>query len=349
VTGFSTSVCLLPGDSGGSFISGEYAVGVASAGDFTPKSEYGAGYNACSPGGFSIAYPMIATQSGEESVAQSAPAFELAVSVSAPVVSAATANAATGDGTISGHLPRPFATGTPVSLSLDGHQKASTAADPSGAWSFALAGLALGRHSYTLTAGSGHSTATTHGTLTVSPPGLTSIKAPAISGTMRVGSKVTASPGTWSPAAPTFTYQWLANGKQISGATSASYTIPAALAGSKLSATVTARQAGYRTAARTSAAGTVAKGILTATGKPKLLGTPAVGKQLAVTKGTWNPVPAIKIQWYANGRPIPRATGTSLALTTALTGKAISVTVTASKAGYATATVRLTESTKIKS
>jgi hypothetical protein len=430
VDGFETSVCLLPGDSGGSFVSGEYAVGVASAGTFTPKSSSGAGDNTCSSaGGTSIAYPMAATAaaaaSGEESAALSEPDFELAVSVPALVVSAATAAATTGNGTISGGFSGPVATGTPVSLSLDGHPKVATTANSAGDWSFSLAGLTAGVHSYTVTAGSGHSTASKSGTLTIGqvavsgtpqvgktmtasltgvPSGGTvtyqwkqngvavhagqtyvvaggvgqtltatatvtaggfpvsvtsattaaiaagsfsSINPPGISGTVRVASKVTASTGTWSVTGPTFTYQWLANGKAVGGATASSYTIPASLAGTKLSVTVTAHKSGYNNAARTSAASSVAAGILTLKVKPKLSGTPQVGKTLSVTTGTWSPVPTIKVQWYMNGKLVGHATGTSLKLSTVLKGQIISVTVIGSKAGYGTVGIRLTESTKV--
>ena len=348
VDGFQSSVCLLPGDSGGSFVSGEYAVGVASAGTFTPQSATGPGASTCSSaGGFSIAYPMVAAASGEKSAALSAPDFELAVSVPTPVVTTAIGSGATGNGTISGDLPAPFATGTPVSLTLDGHAKASTTADSSGHWSFSLTGLAVGVHAYAVTAGSGHSTASRSGTLSVLGS-FTNTKAPGISGAVRVGSKVVASPGTWSVTGPTFTYQWTGNGKNIAGAVNASYTIPASLQGTKLSVLVTAHKSGYTNAAKASAAVVVAKGVFTVVVKPKLSGTPAVGKTLTVTKGTWNPLPSIKVQWYANGKPVARATGTSLKLTTALSGQAISVTVTAGQVAYGPATVRLTESTRVR-
>jgi hypothetical protein len=427
VDGIQTTACDLPGDSGGSFVSGEYAVGVTSAGNFTAKSTSGAGYNDCSGSGYTYAYPMVAAVSGEESAAQSEPAFELALSVPTPVVTTATANLITGAGTLSGHLPAPFATGTPVSLTVDGQATGSTTADASGNWTFSLTGLADGAHSYIVTAGSGHSTASKSGTLSVgqvtvtgavqvgktltaavtglpsdgtvayqwnengtavhagptylipasglgqklsvtatvtegatsviitggqtaaiAPGTITVTKAPSISGTVRVGAKVTAAPGTWSVTAPSFSYQWLYNGKPVSGATSGSYTIPAALLGGKLSVTVTAHATGYTNAAKTSAAVAVAKGVLALKVKPKLSGTPVVGKKLTVTTGTWSPVPAIKIQWYANGKAIAHATGTTLKLTSALKGETISVKVTASKTAYATATVKLAEATKVK-
>jgi hypothetical protein len=370
---------------------------------------------------------MVAAASGEESAAHSEPAFELAVSVPTPVISIATTDVVTGSGTISGHLPRPFATGTPVSLSLDGHPKASTTADSSGSWSFRLAGLTRGAHAFTVTAGSRHSTAARSGTLslgqvtvsgtpqvgrtltaritgvpsdgtvayqwnqngaavhvgptypipaigvgqtltvtaTVAEGGnsvsvtsgktaaialgtFTGVAAPAVTGAVRVGLKVVASPGTWSVAGPVFTYRWLANGRPISGARYNAYIVPASLAGARLSVTVTAHKSGYKNAARTSAAILVGKGILALKVKPALSGTPAVGKRLAVTAGTWSPAAADKFQWYANGVPVSRATGNSLVLSAALRGKVISVTVTASKPGYATAALRLTEGTRVR-
>jgi hypothetical protein len=348
VDGFESNVCLLPGDSGGSFVSGEYAVGIASAGTFDPKSDSGPGNNTCAPGGFSIAYPMVAAVSGEESAALSEPSFELAVAVPTPVVSAATVNGVTGAGTIRGYLPRPFATGTRVTLSVDGVLKGTTTADSNGNWSFSPTGLALGVRHYTVTAGSGHSTAAVAKTLNVVPGTFTSVKAPGIGGAVRVGAKVVASPGTWSVAGTTFTYQWLANGVRITGATASSYTIPASLVGKKLSVTVTAHKSRYNNAARTSAAIVIGKGILALKVKPALTGTPAVGKRLAVTAGTWSPAAAITFQWYANGIPVSRATAASLLLSSSQRGKVISVTVTASKAGYATAAVHLTESARVR-
>jgi hypothetical protein len=111
---------------------------------------------------------------------------------------------------------------------------------------------------------------------------------------------------------------------------------------------VTAHKSGYASAADTSTAYTVAKGTFTVPVRPKLSGTPQVGKTLTVTKGTWSPAAAVAIHWYANGKPVARATGTSLKLTAALKGETVGVTVTGSKAGYVSATIWLAESVKVK-
>jgi len=180
-------------------------------------------------------------------------------------------------------------------------------------------------------------------------PAVKEVSSPTITGTVKVGSRVTASPGRWNPPSGVkFTYQWLANGTRISGATSQGYLIAPALAGKKLSVLVTASASGYQPGTAGSAPKAVAKGAFVIKAKPRLRGTLDVGKTLTVTKGTWIPAPAIKIQWYANGRVIARATGLSLKLTKALKGKIISVTVTAASAGYTTATVTLKEAKKVQ-
>lgn len=65
------------------------------------------------------------------------------------------------------------------------------------------------------------------GTFTVTQPQLTNTTAPKVTGTAKVGAKVTALPGSWSAAPSSYTYQWKANGQAISGATASTYTMPA--------------------------------------------------------------------------------------------------------------------------
>lgn len=79
---------------------------------------------------------------------------------------------------------------------------------------------------------------------------------PTITGTPNLGTKLTASTGTWSPA-PTLAYQWRRDGVAISGATKSTYTSVLADEGKKVTVTVTATRSGYVATARTSAAVTI--------------------------------------------------------------------------------------------
>lgn len=64
---------------------------------------------------------------------------------------------------------------------------------------------------------------------------------PLILGTPIVGSTLTATNGSWSASpSPTFTYQWKADGVNITGATSATYVVDAADVGADITVTVTA-------------------------------------------------------------------------------------------------------------
>ena len=63
---------------------------------------------------------------------------------------------------------------------------------------------------------------------------------------------MTANAGTWAPAPVTLTYQWRANGINISGATGKSYVISSSVKGKKITVTVTGTKSGYRTVSKTS-------------------------------------------------------------------------------------------------
>jgi Ca2+-binding RTX toxin-like protein len=62
---------------------------------------------------------------------------------------------------------------------------------------------------------------------------------PTISGTPTVGETLTADPGTWTPPGVGFAYQWLADGENVAGATSATLVLGSAHAGEKMSVKVT--------------------------------------------------------------------------------------------------------------
>ena len=75
-----------------------------------------------------------------------------------------------------------------------------------------------------------------------------------VTGTFKVGSTLTAKPGTWKPTGVTLTYQWLRNGKAIAKATKNKYVLTAADGEAKISVNVTGKKSGYVSVAKVSAA-----------------------------------------------------------------------------------------------
>lgn len=75
---------------------------------------------------------------------------------------------------------------------------------------------------------------------------------PTVYGTVRTGHIVNASPGSWTPGNLVFRYQWLRDGRVISGATGRSYKLPRSARTHRFSVRVTAMRADYTTASRTS-------------------------------------------------------------------------------------------------
>lgn len=77
---------------------------------------------------------------------------------------------------------------------------------------------------------------------------------PVISGTKRVGSTLTVTRGTWSPAPSSFSFQWYADGRAISGATTSKYTLKGTDYKKEITVTARSYRAGYGTVLRRSAA-----------------------------------------------------------------------------------------------
>lgn len=83
----------------------------------------------------------------------------------------------------------------------------------------------------------------------------TTLKKPTITGTKKVGSTLTAKLPGWTPkivTSTTVTYQWLRNGKKISGATAATYLLTAADEGKHIQVRVKVAEIGLVTVVKTS-------------------------------------------------------------------------------------------------
>ncbi|MFE2096085.1 hypothetical protein [Streptomyces sp. NPDC059468] len=88
-------------------------------------------------------------------------------------------------------------------------------------------------------------------------PALKATKAPAVSGTAKVGAKLTAAHGTWSPAATSYSYSWKRNGHTITGATRSTYVLVRADRGQKITVKVTAHRYGWTNGSATTGSVTV--------------------------------------------------------------------------------------------
>lgn len=159
---------------------------------------------------------------------------------------------------------------------------------------------------------------------------------PAISGTAKVGGTLNASTGSWKPSDVTTTYNWRADGKRISGATSSSLTLTEAQLDKVITVKVTASRLGYPTSSVVSSpTEAVLPGLLKTVVAPSVSGTAKVDSTVVASPGSYYPAPdSVTLQWLADGEPVAGATQPSLQVGPDLVGKALSVRTTASRAGY---------------
>ena len=140
----------------------------------------------------------------------------------------------------------------------------------------------------------GQGTAASSATGTVASGGPAFTAAPSVTGTLRVGQTLTASNGTWSPAATSYTYQWQrsTNGgstwTSIASATHSTYVTIAADASAYERVVVTAANA-LGSGTSTSAQVGPVSGAPYETAAPVITGNTYQGQRLTATLGGWSP------------------------------------------------------------
>ncbi|MGH2935332.1 MAG: hypothetical protein ACRDL2_12590 [Gaiellaceae bacterium] len=210
----------------------------------------------------------------------------------------------------------------------------------------------------TATAGSAKATAFSVATDAIqAPPPLAPTAPLVVTGTPKVGQRLTGAAGTWTGTAPiSFHYQWHrcdaggAHCTSVHGATAATYRFGARDVGKTIGLTVTATDGnGTKAAAYASLVGPVAaaSALLVSTEQPAVTGAAVVGQTLSATPGTWAPaVSAPAYAWMrcnANSRicvAIADATSATYTLTADDAGHTL-IAVVAAKAGasaFSTAT-----------
>ncbi|MFD5601045.1 FG-GAP-like repeat-containing protein [Leucobacter sp. NPDC058333] len=161
---------------------------------------------------------------------------------------------------------------------------------------------------------------------------------PKVTGTARVGEKLTAQSSSMLPKPVQQSNQWLRNGSAIPKANALTYTLTPEDEGAKITFRVTGSKFGYARSVLTSASLSVSPGLLTAP-TPTISGTPKSGATLRAVTGAWAPAGVqLTYQWNWNGTPIAGATKSAYALKNSDIGRRISVTVTGTKARYTTVT-----------
>jgi hypothetical protein len=191
----------------------------------------------------------------------------------------------------------------------------------------------------------------------VVPPANTSL--PTISGTLRDGQTVTASPGTWTGTAPiTYAYQWRrcdsagANCADIAGATAQTYALVSADVGRTIRISVAASNGAGASSATSGATGVVAADPPQNTALPTISGNAQPGQTLSASSGSWTGTPPIAygFQWRrcdSSGGgcvDIVGETAQTHIVAAADVGSTLRVAVTASNsAGSATATSTQTD------
>lgn len=164
---------------------------------------------------------------------------------------------------------------------------------------------------------------------------------PVIVGTRAPANTLSVDLGAWSPSPSSVSFRWLRDGKKITGATAATFTVRPKDRGHKISVRVTGRLFGYTTVTRTSAKVKIVKGFNPAT--VAVTGTPAVGQALSGGLVGLTPAPtSVSFQWYADGAPIVGATAASYTPTSDQAGASLTLVVVASRSGYAATELRST-------
>ncbi|GAA3544507.1 hypothetical protein AFL01nite_16620 [Aeromicrobium flavum] len=159
----------------------------------------------------------------------------------------------------------------------------------------------------------------------------------AVSGTARVGQRLSASATGWLPVSPaTRQYTWFVGGRAVQEGTSTFFTVPASAAGQRITVQVRGERTGYAPKTIVSApTAPVARGVLT-TNTPRIFGSARPKGTLRVS-ASWRPAPIVyRYQWYVGSKKISRATKSSYKIPKKYRGKKIRVKVTATKAGYTT-------------
>ena len=189
-------------------------------------------------------------------------------------------------------------------------------------------------------------TATSSRTRKVKPGTLTTLSAPAVSGTAQVDQVLTATRGSYGPTPEQTSLQWYADGSPVAGATTARLRLTPELVDATVEVRESAALDGYRTSTAAVPAGRVAPGVLTVSDPFTLSGKARLGKTLEVAPGTFAPADAeVTYTWRRDGQAVSGsavgAGGRRYSLGEGDVGRTVEVLVEVARPGYETHTALL--------
>ena len=182
--------------------------------------------------------------------------------------------------------------------------------------------------------------------VTVQPGTIPVTGNPTITGPVQVGSTLQSHVGTWGSVLSTVssTWQWRADGSDIPGATSATYTVQSGDVGKTLSVAEHLTATGYQATTLVSGSTVVVPvPVITPAPAPTISGTPRVGAPLQAVTGTWMTGVTFSYTWSVDGSPVAGATSATYRPRPADLGKVVHVAVTGSKPGYPDVTTTSTD------
>ena len=156
------------------------------------------------------------------------------------------------------------------------------------------------------------------------------VATPSISGVYMVGATLTANPKTWT-AGTSFSYQWYADGKPISGATRSTLALTSYQKDKQITVSVTGRKSGWSTVARTSSK----TPRIAVTAAPSISGSLIAGSTLTVRPGTWS-ASSFTYKWYVGGALAASGSRSTFTLSKAHVGKSVRVVAVGTRSGYQT-------------
>ena len=131
------------------------------------------------------------------------------------------------------------------------------------------------------------------------PPKPVEGQPPSVEGVGSVGETLTCLHGGWTGTQPiTFSYQWLLEGAEISGATGQTLLVLASYEGKNVACRVTAKNSVGEAKAPSASFG-IGERTPENTERPQITGTPEVGKKLTCSEGAWTGSPSkFEFTWH---------------------------------------------------